>query len=341
MGKHFGSTKGKLGTGAIIAIIAVAAVVLGVVNIQGVSFSSMGGQQQAAPQVGTVTTASCQTDGTNTLDLVVRNDLATTASLYTRGTIAAFGGNGDLIASGTSDGSSTMTYTSLNIPCSADKLSGKAAVLASTAAPGTLVNSKVVTYAFGAGETAIQKIIGSSNSTSLQFTIRNTALTNTSETTQTANSANETGATTMGASATRSGYIDIEGVTAAAQFGSDNGGILWVVDTSDSAVFSDNAISLSSSNIQLTGVACPARALSFDSGNRCYKSPAIKTSDGLVRVSWSMTSDLGNPGTSADPRVYLEDLQSFEEDSKLVEDIYNKGGNNLGVSRQTVGFDNS
>lgn len=284
----------------------------------------------------------CQTDGTDDLGLLVRNKLATTASLNIRSSIAAFDNVGNLVASGTSDGSATSAYTNLAIPCDDVKQVGSAYVLAGTAAPGTLVNSAKVPYDIRLEKTK-QEVIAGTNSSSLgSMCWRDTALANISSCGSTAdvNSANFSAAVTMGASETITRVFEFQVNTASAQFGSDDGGILVSVDTSDSAVISDNAISVTSSQVALTPLdRCPLEAASFNSANRCYKMPAIKNSDGLVRFTVVVQSDLGNPGTSADPRIYFDDVQYFEEDAQVKQGIYNKGGTNIGVARQQFGVD--
>ncbi len=336
-----GNMKGITPIMAVLAVVILLAA-FGVLNLSGITgFAAAPGITPTTPTGVVVTQEQCQTDGTNTLGVVVRNPLATTVTDYTRASIVAFGSDGQLVATGTSDGSATLTFTDLNIPCQPGKLTGTINVLSGTTDPGSAVNYVTGTYDLTGGRLSDQVILAASNNTNLNLCIRATTdRSNVTEGCDTANTANETAAVTMGANDVRSRIITFQGVTGSSQFGSQLG-LLWQIDTVDSTVFADKSIALSSGFVALTEVDCPQRATSFNSANRCYTSPAIKTSDGLLEATVTISADLGNPGSSADPFVYIDDIQCFEEDAQLVCDTHDKGGTNVGVARQRLAFDNS
>lgn len=333
--------KKGIGTLGILLILGIVLVATGTLKLTGLfAAAPVTTQQQVTGSLPPTQDYICQTDGTNTLSVNTPNKLSPAASLYSPGTFLPFSTTGRTTASSAAT-AATVAYTDYNIPCSVENLAGTGYILSSTAGIGTLVNSAKKPYDL-TQKLADTMSIPISNVTVLNIQILTSSLANaTTDNARTGSSQNETSAQTMGTGDTRTRVIDIIGATANAQFGSDDLGAIWMIDTADSAVFSDKAISLSSSDIALAEITCPSRALSFSSANRCYKSGAIKTSDGLLKVTVTLSADLGNPGTSADPFVYIDDMQSFEEDGAIVEGTHTKGGTSVGVVRQQIGFDNS
>lgn len=331
----------KKGISTLAAVVIVAAVLVatGVIKLSGFSTVSPGGLVDTNQPVQAGAGFQCQEDGSNTLNVAVRDGLVTTSTLYTPVTVAFTSGN-RIIATQASNPGTTLSYAAGTLLCGdGSNLEGTAMILAG---PGASTNYASAPY--DARVLSDEVVLSSTNTTNLQFAIRDIS-SNTNTSVLDADgyseiSANETAPTTVAANSVRSVNVDLVGITGSRQFGSELG-VIWSVDTSDSSVFSDNSISLSSSSIALQPVTCPSRATSFNSANRCYKSGPIKTSDGTLRFTISQNADLGNPGTSADPRIYLDDMQGFEEDGVVVFDIYDKGGNNVGASRQQIGLDNS
>lgn len=324
-----------LSTGLAVLLVIAALFVFGVLKFQQPAAIAPG------PSGGTVViTDECQTDGSNDVQIAVQNKLATTASLYTRANIAAVSSSGKVAATGTSSGGATISYTTLSVPCS--DLKGLAYVYSGTSDPGSSVNSVSAPYDTSGGAKADQVVLSASNVTGLNWCIRAvTDRSNVSESCDDGNSANETSAVTMAADAVRSRIVTFIGTTGGAQFGTDSHGLIWSIDTADSTVFSDNAISVSSGFVLLSPIDCPARIRSQNSAERCWKSGPVKTSDGQLEATVTISADLGNPGTSADPVLFVDDVQCFEEDGIIVCDTHTKGGTNVGAARQRVGFDNS
>jgi len=310
----------------VIAILAIA-VYSGVLNF--------GGQTQAITGNAAVPSDFQCSERTYTVPIQTPNKLATTASLYSAADLALFGSDGALVVTGTSV--SNSAYTSNSVPCSPTAVKGNAYVISGTSGKTNSASKPYDLTTF----TDQQLSIPVSNMSQLTMAMYNTAYVNLTDGPTTSNTANESAATTVGSGETRTVNLQVKATTANAQFGSDDGGLIWAVDTVDSTVFSDMAVSLSSTNVQLVSVECSARVASYASANRCYKSPAIKASDGLLTVSITQTADLGNPGATADPKIYVIDVQHFEEDNALKTDGFNKAGSDVGTSNQVITLNNA
>ena len=290
----------------IIPIIAVIllGVVLGVINIP--ALQTHAGIGLPIATTGVAAAVTCNEDGTNEQTVAVRNTLSTTSLDYNVNTVYAVADGVDSpVTSVATTGGSTLSYGSLSIPCPASIKGYLYAVGSATN------NSAKVAYDVSKGNGA-PVVIQSSDVSNITMTIRDSTLANLSA--PGAGSSNtETTAVTMGASATRNGYLDAYATTGSASLGENE--LWWAIDTVDSSVFSDKAMSLSVASAPtgwyLTEMVCPSSLASFDSANRCYKSPRITSADGTIRLGFVLSSDLGNPGSSADPRVYVEDPQYF------------------------------
>ena len=281
----------------------------------------------------------CQTDGTNSVFVSVRNPLNTSLQ-YQASTIYITNSKGQVVGSGTSTAGSALSYAEINVPCSADNAVGNV-----YAVGDATKNSAVGSYSF-TKQTSDTVALDAENSDVLTGTLYSTTLANTSQPDMSA-AITETAANAMSAGDTRSGYLDLKDATGKSQYGSSHSGNIWCVDTINSAAFTDTAISLSSQTggFSLTEIPCTTypKATSVDSCNRCWTSSAIKASGGTLRFSWSMTNDGGtDAGASDDPVLHIEDVNYFLDTSgKIALEAFNAAGTNQGESTVSVTWNNS
>jgi len=245
-----------------------------------------------------------------------------------------------VVATDTSNGGSSLSYKSTAIPCTPETYGSGIVLYALSNSTLNGAKSELLTYG---GATSVQKELVSSYIAPLTFVIRDAALANLSNpSTGSTTSVTETNAVAMGAGSARTGYIDVWEATAASQYGSDDGGILWAIDTVNSTAFSDNAISLQSASpgFDLTPVSCSAyKAGSFDSANRCYKSRAIKVTDATLRIAFTIVADNGIDPTTTNPVIYVEDINyALDTNSKVILDTMKSDGTQIGAAQNKITF---
>lgn len=148
---------------------------------------------------------------------------------------------------------------------------------------------------------------------------------------------------TIGAGGTLSGYIDYKANQTIGQYGSDDGGVLFAVDIKNTAKISKQAVTLTSSNIQLTKVDCGsvANLAGAYSADVCYKAPALKSSMGPVRVQYNIQADIADPvktATDSDAVViYVEDYNYARDIDGTIKMLVKDGSStDIGQSASSV-----
>lgn len=321
------------------------------------SVSPVVGQPSQASLTGPEkTVAACQLGGlkTATLGVAVQDvgaELKASTTRYSSPSYAIVREDGTVVTTATATAGSSLTYDTSDVSCSRENLAGKIYVLGTAAA-----QSAVIDFSFN-GETQKDYVLRAYNSSVLAMTILNSDTgANVSETQDTLNSANETAATTMGQGDTRTRVLKFSLNSGTNAFGSPVGpvlssgrkaGVLISIDNTDSQSFDKNDISLSvlasPGGWFIESVDCSrfGRATSAHNSDRCYLAPAM-TETGNYKMEVSMTASKGNPATSADPRVYFDDIVCFEELGKVACDTHDISNTNRGVAlSQQFGFDNS
>jgi hypothetical protein len=250
-----------------------------------------------------------------------------------------------VIASDTLTGGVSKTYASATIPCTTEIYKGGIYVYA--LADTARASDKVGPFYFNGG-TSITADMIQEDTDQTTLVMYDTTLSNTSSpSTGTKGTPSETTAVAMSAGDSRSGYFDIWQATGKAQYGSHHDGLLWCIDTVDSAAFTDNGISLNSqtAGFSLTPIDCGLypKATSVDSCNKCYKSRAIVATDSRIRMAWTMTNDGGSDaGASSDPLLYIEDIVYFEDTDGLVKlGTHDSSGTNKGETQVKLTWANS
>jgi hypothetical protein len=322
--------KGKSNPLVWILALVVVALALGWVSIPQTPYSVVPtGQQTIGQQVTSALT--CQDDGSNTLDIATLNSLVT-HTLYSNGNIAVVGADGTIVATDTTSGGTSLTYSATDIPCAPNAVKGSVYVYAGTTVPlsGNALNSVKASY--DVSSISAQKIIPVSNVSSLYLRMYDSANQNLSAGSQ--NTTTENDATAMGTGSVKSGKIQLYVTNSSSQYGSDDGGLIWAIDNGNSAAFSANSISLSSNYFALTPITCPTRVSAIDAADRCYHSRALKSSDGVMYVDYIATSDIGNP--TADITIYIEDPQYILEGGRIVQDSFDASNTNVGGIQQTA-----
>ena len=269
----------------------------------------------------------CQDDGDNNLKAAAKNPLNSSKEYQAASFVVVV--NDEVVTTGTGTAGASITHTSLAVPCY--PRTGTLYALATA----DLVSAKG-TYEVPMQDTTDIVVLAQADSAQAELMMRDTALANTSDTF--ASTQTETTAVAMSSGETRNGYIDIRVSTGKAQYGGpETNGLLWVIDTVDSAAFGEDDISISSAVITLKNIDCGDydNAESKDSADRCYVSSALKASDGEKRLSWTMSNNGGSDaGASSDPILYVEDLQYYEEtDGSIQYGAFTNGGTNVGETQ--------
>jgi len=298
---------------------------------------------QQAPTTGSKL-GLCSGINTLTLNVAVKDGLnASTNYLANSIRVIPTGGNFPS-ATGTANGSNSLSYAAVNVPCNEQAFSGKVyAVQSST------LNSAVKDYSITgtSGTAVLEASIGDELRVTMYDT---TGATNTSE--SQAVSPTEQGATAMNSGDSRDGIIFVypgnDAFVSYGTAGSDGNGIVWIWDSVDASAFTDNAFSMSStSGYNLVSVQCTdprvAKAASVDSGNRCWLGRPITTEDSVQKFAWTLRADGGGtPGATSDPILYVEDMHYFDEiDGTIGFGAFNSAGTNLGQSQTKITWDNS
>lgn len=307
------------------------------------------GPQVAGEPIPSAITKTCEGITTISLSAAARNPLNPSpeyhaAALRTVGKEGQVGivGKGDLpggtiTATATGTAGVTLSYATVSIPCNLENFDGEI-----YATPTALLSSGKAVYKIEG--TGGQIVLLQPNTTAMNFTFRNNALSNTSDIVRTAT---ESTASAMNAGDSRTGYLDLEiaGNTTYGQYGASGLGILWTLDTVTSSVFSDKALSITTSDIVLTEVDCLQypKTAAVRSANRCWLTDPITTSSGMIRLRWTLTADGGtDPGASDDPVLYLNDIHFIEDQDSMIRiGTHNSAGTDQGAPVVQATWNNS
>lgn len=78
----------------------------------------------------------------------------------------------------------------------------------------------------------------------------------------------------------------------------------------------------------------------FSNAEVCYVGPALKSSDGLQRLTGSARWSAGNPGASDNVVIYLDDLVWFQDtDGSIKKGAFSAAGTNMGVTQTAITLD--
>jgi len=270
------------------------------------------------------------------------------SSVFYPGTVFVVTGSDGVteVATGTSTSHTAKSYTGITVPCTPEIYRNGVYVYALGSTTITGAKSVLKTYVTSAGRAnAVTADLSSPSATSMNITVRDSSLTNTTDLTSDA-VVTESAATAMSSGETRSGYLDLDMKTASSQYGSDYAGLLFAIDTVSSNKFKDTDISLTSvtAGYSLQEIPCSnyPKAQSFDSANRCYVGSTIKSSSGIVRLAWVVSASIGSPGSSDDPVIYIDDIvYGRDSNAQIILDAFDSGGTNLGVLQHSFTLDNS
>lgn len=306
-----------------------------------------------ASTVATTTTATGETvdrcpSGLSTLPTVLnaRNGLNTSDD-YPPAGFAITGNDAKTIVpsgTGTQTYASTITSTSISIPCTGDVYNHGAYAFVTG---DTVVNSAKSTLLKFDGSNAIAYQFDTPRVATLKLEVMDNTFTNTTATAGGYSTITESSATDMSANGpSRDGYLDITLVNGASAYGSKDGGVLFVIDTVDSKAFTDSAITLSSGNLALSEVSdyrtSYPNVASQDSANRVYKSAQITSAMANPRIAWMMRNDGGTSATTtSDPVLYIEDIQYAKYGQTIIQDAFDPSGNNLGASQVSLTWNNT
>ena len=301
-----------------------------------------------------------QSDGTNTLDVVIRNAENSSQLGYLAGAIAAEV-DGKTQDTATSTAGVTLSYTSLNVPpCKAGTIyvlgtNGVGTASARTAYQSCETVGKFEIEGSGQNVLAIQaydnqyntRSNGNVNGSGDATAYAGYFVSGASTTDGNAYYQN----TTLGTGGSIKGFIglDVNGTsTVFGNYGTTvlnaNGnptnvlaedGVIVSYNSVDASIFSDNDYSLTQvDSVSLLEVTCPNSVRANRDAERCWQMRTLKDTDGEVQLKFQLKASLGNPTATGDnPKVCFDDKVYFRgADGNVKYDFFNSGGTNQGVA---------
>jgi hypothetical protein len=293
---------------------------------------SVGGTP-TAPGAG----AYCASDADGLVTLQVAGVNPENAALdYEGNPIYATDANGVVLASGTATAGTSTTYTALTVPCGA---TGTVYATGNT----TFASGKVSFSATQAQNYVTYKAYDAG--TEPMAYIRDSALANDTASIQANGLAFDptSNAHTLGTGSSLTFYVDIQQNSSSAGFGdSDGNGMVVTVDLANNAVITQNDFALTGFGLRKVSCSDAEVALAATNNNAeiCYVAPALKSSDGLQRLSGSARWSAGNPGASDDAKIYFDDLVQYQDtDGKIKKGAFSAAGTNVGQTQAVVTID--
>jgi len=240
--------------------------------------------------------------------------------------------DGTPIVQGSLAFSTTQSYTSTNIPCTGEVL--RNGVKLYTLASGITVSSGIGTKSaagvlkYDGGRTVYDEAQVAKYG-NISIILRDTANANLSDIAATGQADGviaEDGAVALSEGTARTFYIDIEQKTANFAYGSPHSGLFWVFDkVDDNFDPSDLSLTPSTPNFAISEVSCsayPNAALKL-SADKCWKSPAIKATDGFLQLKATLRA---THDVSSDPKIHIKTLEYGQDrNGKLILDGYDAG----------------
>lgn len=311
-----------------------------------------------------------QSDGTNTLDVVIRNQENSSQLGYLAGSIAAES-DGKTQDSATSTSGTTLSYTSLNVPvCKGGIIYVLGSAGVGTASARTAYQSceTVTKYdILGSGQNVValqaydNQLNAKSNGTQGSGTITANGAYFVSGVGATDGNAyyENTSLSTGGSIKGFIGY-DVNGTSSV--FGNygltedsvdavtgekvkkhtlASDGSLFSYDSVDASKFSLASLTLTQvDDILLKSVACPTSITANRNAESCWSAKTLKDTDGEVQVKFQLKADLGDPTETGDnPVLCIDDKVYFRgADGNVKYDFFNSGGTNQGVGGTCLTF---
>lgn len=329
-----------------------------------IGFLVGGGKQQPSTTIitttppitptGGVVVTGCtqQTDGTNTINSALRNELNSSLE-YLAASVAVEYEDGSAGPTGTLTGGTSLTKTALDaVPCK----KGYLYVIGST----TIAGTKIPIHSF---EMTKDYEITGARSTYLAWVIRNNALSNLTSDTA-AQSPDTQSDTSIASGGTVTFYLDGQVNTGSKTFGYVNptksgnllpsdgsvgdpdgistpsDGVLYAFDLSTSKFSKSSGVALQGpSNNPLTKLSeCPSDLLLlYSSSDVCYTGKTLTAGDGMQRYTVTAQADLGEPGITDD--IYLRTLDKTyfrDTDGKIKLGYVDSAGTDAGAGNSVI-----
>ena len=291
----------------------------------------LGGQQSVAKSASNIEvskdgTMNCNAAATGSLYLSSRNTKNYSLQ-YVSASYIVTNSLGETIGTGTGTPGTSESLSAVTIPCDQKNANGIVWVIGSATNTSTQVP-----YKFTGGSSITVK---ADNQMAGAVTVTLLNSSGDADSTGSTTSSALWNATAMAQGNTISGYLKIQqsGVGGVV-FGSETEGVLFSIDVNQSSKFSNKALSLQSApNYAITEVPCPASAVQAHGADRCYKGAQITSEMGEIKIPYTLVADIGNPASSQDPGIYLDDFTNFQDtDGKIKNDIANSAATDVGVN---------
>ena len=290
-----------------------------------------------------------QSDGTNTLDIVIRNKENVSSLGYLSGSAAAE--VGDLTQdTATTTGGASLSYTALNVPpCKSGTIyvlgtNGVGVASAKMAFSSFETVSKYEMLSAGNDVVAVQAYDRQSNTESSGIANGSNTLGD-----YFVSGAGTTGGnayvrnTTLGTGGSKQGFVvyNVNGTQAVFGTYGATDGVILSFDSVDGAIFSKTALGLSEvDEVGLTEVTCPQSVAANRNADRCWSAQTFKDTEGDIWLKYQLQSDLGNPTETGDnPVLCIDDKAYFRgADGNVKYDFYSEGGTNQGAASVCVNW---
>lgn len=308
----------------------------------------------AQPETSTPSTGGkicrIQSDGTNSLDVAVRNK-ENSSLAYLGGSATAIANDLSTLDTATTTAGATLSYVALNVPGCQDGniyLLGTAGVGVASAKASFSSFEETTKYEMESANSNVVAVQGRDSALAKQS---NGQVNGSQEVTYavSGNGANDGTAyylnTSLASGGSINGYVDWTENGTSSVFGTYNAedGVVFSYDSGTASVFSkENSFTLSDqTGINLKELSsCPSTIQANRNAEKCWSARTLKATDGEIRTKFQLKADLADPVASTTaPRLCVDDKVYFRDSSgKIAYDFYSSSGTNQGVGGTCIVF---
>ena len=294
-----------------------------------------------------------QSDGTNNIDLAVRNK--ENSSLGYLGISVSANEGATTLSTGTTTDGASLSYASLSVtPCKDITIYGLATsgvgVASFTSKTDSFATTKQIETE-GAAQNVVNVVAYDRNGNKAS-----SGLTNGSVGSETGSGYAISGASTTDGNAyytnttlSSGGSISnfkleyaVNGTTTVFGAYGASDGTIYSYDSTDAAIFSSNSLTLSDSG--MVGLkelsSCPATITANRNAEKCWTARTLKATDGVVEIRGSLKADLNNPTETGDnPKLCIDDKVYFRDtNGQIAYDYFSSAGANQGAAGVCMNF---
>ena len=294
-----------------------------------------------------------QSDGTNSLDVAVRNKENSTLG-YLGVSTSATANDGSTLDTATTTGGASLTYQTLNVPGCQDGniyiLATSGIGTASAKAPFSSFEETTKYELVSAGSNVVSVLGRDSALAESSSGIINGSVGDEVQANQRISGAGASDGTSyykntsLASGGSINGYLDYTVNGTASVYGTyeASDGALFSYDSATASVFSRESFSLSDqTGINLKELtSCPATITANRNAEKCWSARTLKATDGEIRTKFQLKADLADPVESTvKPLFCLDDKVYFRDtNGKIAYDFFSSSGTNQGAGGICVQF---